>query len=128
MQRQVILDALADLASHPTAEEVYLHVNQTHPTISKATVYRNLAAAADEGQIASIGVIDGAMRYDHLRHEHHHFMCNACGEVSDVPSFDLHKQAKSLKDIHVEKVELTLRGLCGACANKLQEKGDTHGK
>ena len=38
IQKQLVLDAVAQLADHPTADEVYAHIAQKHPTVSKATV------------------------------------------------------------------------------------------
>ena len=115
MQRQIIFDAVNSLANHPTAEDVYLHVVKTHPTISKATVYRNLAAAAENGEISSIGIYDGAMRFDHRKDDHFHFVCDNCKKLIDVPSFDLKAHLTTLRDLKINKAELTLRGLCKDC-------------
>jgi len=114
LQRQIILDAISTLANHPTAEEVYLHISKTHPSISKATVYRNLSTAADSGEISQIGVLNGAMHFDHNVHKHFHFMCDTCGKIVDVPIFDL-PNTSPFTELNIKKVELTLRGLCGDC-------------
>ena len=115
VQRQIILDAINDLASHPTAEDVYLYVVKKHPAISKATVYRNLAATVENGEISAVGVFDGAMRFDHRKDEHFHFVCNGCKKLIDVPGFDLKANLTLLSDLTITKVELTLRGLCKDC-------------
>ena len=115
VQRQIILDAISALANHPTAEEVYAHVVKTHPTISKATVYRNLATAAESGEVLALGVIDGAMRFDHNNHEHSHFVCDECKTLVDAPNFDLKSTLETLTDLKIRKVEITLRGLCQKC-------------
>ena len=94
---------------------MYLYVVKTHPTISKATVYRNLAAAAEEGEISSVGIYDGAMRFDHKTDEHFHFVCDCCKKLIDVPGFDLKANLTTLRDLKINKVELTLRGLCEDC-------------
>jgi len=115
VQRQIILDAINNLANHPTAEDVYLHVVKTHPTISKATVYRNLAVSVENGEISAVGIFDGAMRFDHRKDEHFHFVCDGCKKLIDVPSFDLKANLTPLSDLSITKVELTLRGLCKDC-------------
>ena len=38
IQKQLVLEAVAQLHNHPTAEQVYAQVVKAHPTISKATV------------------------------------------------------------------------------------------
>ena len=115
IQHRIILDAINNLANHPAAEDVYLYVAKTHPTISKATVYRNLAAAAENDEISSVGIYDGAMRFDHRKDEHFHFVCDGCKKLIDVPSFDLKENLTTLRDLKINKVELTLRGLCEDC-------------
>jgi len=128
VQRQIILDAINKLANHPTAEDVYLYVVKTHPTISKATVYRNLATAAESGEISSVGVYDGAMRFDHKKDDHFHFVCDACKKLIDVPRFDLEANLSAFHDLKINKVELTLRGLCEDCQrNQSEQEGNYHG-
>jgi len=118
VQRQIILDAINNLASHPTAEEVYLYVVRTHPSISKATVYRNLAIAAENGEISDVGVFYGAMRFDHRKDDHFHFVCDECKKLFDVPSFDLKAYLAPLNEVRINKIELTLRGLCKDCVSR----------
>jgi len=115
MQQQVVLGAINALGNHPTAEEVYAHVIKMHPTISKATVYRNLAAAAEAGEISSVGVFNGAMHFDHNTHDHFHFVCDKCNKLIDVPSFDVRAKLAPICDLNIKKVELTLRGTCSSC-------------
>ena len=41
-QRQVIIDELRSVTSHPTADDVYDMVRRRLPNVSLGTVYRNL--------------------------------------------------------------------------------------
>jgi len=115
VQRQIILEAVSELAIHPTAEDVYLLIAKKHPAISKATVYRNLDVATKSGEIISIGVFDGATRFDHNNTKHYHFVCESCKEIIDVPYFDLNEKLLPFPDFSINKIELTLRGICKKC-------------
>ena len=84
IQRRLILAALEELDIHATAEQVYGHVCAAYPSISKATVYRNLRQMAESGEIADIGILDGSTHYDHRLHRHYHFVCESCGRIFDV--------------------------------------------
>ena len=42
IQRQIVLQAVNQMHNHPTADAIYAVIAAQHPTISKATVYRNL--------------------------------------------------------------------------------------
>ncbi|MGE5577510.1 MAG: Fur family transcriptional regulator, partial [Syntrophothermus sp.] len=50
-QRQIILEELKNVTTHPTADEVYEMVRRRLPRISLGTVYRNLELLAEEGII-----------------------------------------------------------------------------
>ena len=58
MQKSIILEQLKKL-QHPTADEVYGAVVKVHPSISKATVYRNLSAMSEKGAISRVKIPDG---------------------------------------------------------------------
>ena len=70
IQKQLVLDAVFRLANHPTAEEVYAEVARSHPTVSKATVYRNLGSLSEDGLLRHIKMPGGADRFDHMLLEH----------------------------------------------------------
>jgi Fur family ferric uptake transcriptional regulator len=53
-QRQVILEELKKVTSHPTANEVYDMVRKRLPRIGLGTVYRNLDLLADKGIIRKL--------------------------------------------------------------------------
>jgi len=84
-QRQVILEELRKVTSHPTADKVYQMVRKQLPRISMATVYRNLEMMAETGQIQRIPVPDGPMSFDGDISDHHHIRCRECGRIFDVP-------------------------------------------
>ena len=46
------------MRNHPTSAEVYERVREKHPSISRATVYRNLAVLAEGGDIVRVKVLD----------------------------------------------------------------------
>ena len=51
VQQKIIAGQLAKLhGSHPTADEVYQSMKDEYPSISRATVYRNLNKMSDNGQ------------------------------------------------------------------------------
>ena len=84
IQKQLVLEAVARLHNHPTAEQVYAKVVKEHPTISKATVYRNLASLSEDGRLRHLPMPAGADRFDHRLDEHAHIECMACGRLDDV--------------------------------------------
>ena len=116
MQRQIVLDALNNLASHPTAEEVYLYVAQAHPSISKATVYRNLNQMAESGDLLNIGSFYGSSHYDHNCHDHYHFICDECRRVFDIDnSFPDVTKLTKMEGFEIKGHNLSFYGICDEC-------------
>ena len=64
IQRQIVLQAVNQLHNHPTADAIYAVIAAQHPTISKATVYRNLNQLAAQGEILRVPVPTGADHFD----------------------------------------------------------------
>ncbi len=121
IQKQLVLQAVAELANHPTADEVYSLVVKDHPTVSKATVYRNLASLSDDGRLRHIKMPSGADRFDHQTFGHNHIECILCGRLEDAPLEDqtaLNAQAAAATGYRCVEHEIVFRGICPACAGK----------
>jgi Fe2+ or Zn2+ uptake regulation protein len=83
-QRQVILEELAKVKTHPTANEVYDMVRKRLPRIGLGTVYRNLELMADNGMILKLEVGGSQKRFDATTNLHYHIRCTCCGKVDDM--------------------------------------------
>lgn len=114
--RELIKDFLTGNTSHPTADEVYLHLRELHPDISLATVYRNLRQLSESGEVRCIDVGDGKDRFDYNINEHAHFLCTVCGKVCDV-FYSTDKVRAALSGIpgNIETAEFYFHGTCNAC-------------
>lgn len=108
--------------NHPSAGMVYEKVRESYPGISKATVYRLLSEAADEGKILRLKLSDSSDRYDITLKKHYHIICKRCGAVADVEvDFDdelFAKQAIGCEGFAVEDCRLEFFGICRACAEE----------
>ncbi|MBQ4652385.1 MAG: transcriptional repressor, partial [Oscillospiraceae bacterium] len=58
-KRAAILDALASVTEHPTAEMLYNALKNDYPELSLGTVYRNLTVLADEGLVVRVAHVGG---------------------------------------------------------------------
>ncbi len=118
-KRSAILSCLQSTHCHPSAEMVYGMLQKTHPDISLATVYRNLALFKSQGLIQSVASVNGAERFDAITTPHVHFLCTDCGAVLDLPEValppDLKQAAEDSCGCQVEGCQLTFTGLCENC-------------
>jgi len=124
-QRKVILEALQETDSHPTADEIYETVRRVMPRISLGTVYRNLDLMASEGLILKLHVEDSQMRFDGNTDPHLHIACIHCGKVSDIfETPDLNEFITSLPtDYAILNYTLLLHGVCPSCQKNSPRDG-----
>lgn len=118
IQRTLVLDAVNRLKSHATADEIYEAVVQTHPRISRATVYRNLNQLADDAEIQKLAMPDGPDRFDHILQRHYHAKCSRCGRVFDVEMDYMEDIIRLVKDAHgfaIDGHNLVFTGVCTSC-------------
>ncbi len=116
-QRDLVLKVMKSSCNHPTASNVYDMVRETEPTVSLATVYRNLALLRDEGHIISFKTDDGVEHFDGRTENHQHFRCSACGTIYDafitVPAIE--KEMEADLGCTVEGYALLFYGKCKNC-------------
>ncbi len=120
-QRTVTLDAVRTLANHPTADDVYNLVHQTYPQISRTTVYRNLNKLCDSHDLSRVKIFGSADRFDHNLHAHYHFICDKCGDVSDldIPYIEsINQMFAGIGGRKVNDHQILFDGLCKGCLEK----------
>ena len=118
VQRQIILEVVKNMDPHPTVEEVYLQIHKSHPTISKATIYRNLRLLAKHGAIRQVLLPDEADRFDKLTSQHYHFRCKICGTISDVDVeylAGIDEVVRQKYGLRVDAHEVVFKGICKKC-------------
>ena len=118
IQLALVREALTVVEKHATADDVYAYLAQRHPSISKSTVYRNLAKLAEDGEIARVGGLESAERYDQNTAPHYHFQCDECGAVFDMDMPFRHDMANNIRDMRgflIKSHTITFRGVCPEC-------------
>ena len=82
-QRLCILKVL-DRHEHPNIDTLYEGIKEDYPSISLATVYKNLNRLLDEGVVVEVNTPNQKSRYDIYEKPHMHVVCEKCGNVSDA--------------------------------------------
>jgi len=122
IQKQAVLDTIKSMRTHPSVDELHCEIRKTYPSISKATVYRNVNQLAQKGTILQIAVAGDVMRYDGCTDFHYHLACDDCGRVLDVHT-DF--QADAIEDLtafvegqdghKIKETMVLFRGICADC-------------
>jgi Fe2+ or Zn2+ uptake regulation protein len=117
-QRAVILEIVRSTMDHPTVEWVHEQARRQIPSISVATVYRNLKELASEGAIREMHTAGQSIRYDANTGDHYHIRCVGCGRVRDLPiSVDRRVEEEAGRAINYRIVghQVEVLGVCPSC-------------
>lgn len=90
-----------------------------------ATVFRNLVTLVDAGFLRRTDVGDHVWRFEVLadepevgrEHEHAHFLCTECGEVTCMPQLGLQlpRGSRVPRSVRTREVRIQVHGLCDDC-------------
>lgn len=123
-QRGHVYEALCGRRDHPTAEQVFISVKETHPDISIATVYNCLEKLVRADLVRQVRLDGGATRYCANMHQHAHFFCERCGSVHDV-AWEEHTLMGALpipQGFSAERMEAIIHGSCPECQQRDRRK------
>ncbi|MCW1360566.1 peroxide-responsive transcriptional repressor PerR [Campylobacter jejuni] len=82
-QRLCILNILKR-HEHPSIDELYADIKKDYPTISLATVYKNLNTLQENGLVVEINAGNRKTCYDIYEEKHIHVVCSNCGNIEDL--------------------------------------------
>lgn len=126
-QRQVLYEVMQGMDGHPSPEEVYERVRKRIPSISLATVYKNLHLFIECGIFRELSLHHGSLRVEMNDRPHHHMVCTVCKAITDVAEEDLgavlkqpHSQPELPGGFLAERFTVDVVGRCAACQAKNQ--------
>jgi Fur family peroxide stress response transcriptional regulator len=114
----VIYEGLWRAGSHPSVSDIHKYVSRIDPSISLATVYKNLQLFVEIGLVKEMGSREGSTRYDPDVNFHINLVCIRCGRVEDFDCISLEEMAPDLDKQTGFKVlshNFEVRGLCSSC-------------
>ena len=118
-QRMAIVRILAKSDGHPSVEDIHDQIKEDFPTMSLATVYRNIVLIKTLGQVLELGFPDGSNRYDGNKpYPHPHVVCIKCKKIVD-PDLDslvhMTKEVAKETDFTILNHRLDFFGICSDC-------------
>jgi len=121
-QRLAIVNVLAKSEGHPSVEDIHARLKKEFPTMSLATVYRNIVLLKSLGEVLELGFPDGSNRYDGNRpFPHPHLICIKCKKILD-PDLDslekMKKEVESETNFRILSHRLDFFGICSACLSE----------
>ena len=100
---------------------MYDLVKEHIPSISLATVYKNLKTFEEHGLIREVSPHHGSARFETNAVPHHHLVCLRCKAIMDVPETDVgpvRLKKRAPEGIRIERCNVEIFGVCGKCAKQ----------
>jgi len=120
-QRMTILAAIDEMG-HAGIEEIYETVRRAHPTLSLATVYKNIVTMVEENVLVEVPIAGKKSKYELKKEEHLHLVCVECGSVVDRPMDGILAEDTSeiarQSDFDLKGRQLNLYGVCHECRSR----------
>ena len=117
-QRFVIYNVLLESKDHPSPEAVVERVRRQVPSISHATVYKNIHTFVEIGLIREVNLLHQTSRLDANLDRHHHLVCEQCRKVVDFYDANLDRAEATEPSPHgfaIRRYQVEAHGLCAEC-------------
>lgn len=120
-QRATITNALRESSRFQTAQRLHLDLVRSGSDVGLSTIYRNLQALAEAGEVDVLRTDSGETMYRLCEGDmhHHHLVCRKCGYSVEVTAHEVESWADEVARIHnFEKTTHTAEifGLCEKCS------------
>ena len=113
-QRVTILTAI-ERQGHANIDEIYQEAKTTNPTMSLATVYKNVTSLIETNLLKEVAINNQKSKYELTKEPHSHLICKQCGSVEDINSNNLFTLNRDNLDFDIEDIELNIYGVCSKC-------------
>ncbi|MBW3070066.1 transcriptional repressor [Actinomyces sp. 432] len=120
-QRAAVADILSRTNEFRSAQQIHAALQAEGTKVGLATVYRNLTALAEAGQVDQIRGTDGEALYRECERpgHHHHIVCRSCGRTVEVAGDELEEWIRRVSaEQGFTDMQHTVEffGLCPACS------------
>jgi len=117
-QRMNIIE-IVDKNGHIDIDGIYEQIKQKLPTISLATVYKNILSMTQSGVLVEVPIVGKKSKYELKEADHIHLVCTDCGAVEDKDCIDISSQAltslTSKESFVLDTKQINLYGICKNC-------------
>jgi Fur family transcriptional regulator, peroxide stress response regulator len=122
-QRLAVIKILIENKAHPNIESIFEQLQRDFPTMSLATVYRNVMLLKSLGEVLEIGFPDGSNRYDGRKpYSHPHVICVRCKCIIDPDLSTLQDLTEEVSRITGFKILTQRLDFFGVCSDCLQDE------
>ncbi len=115
-QRVAIVEELYK-NGHMNIDDLYKNLLEKFPSISLATIYKNVNAMVEKIFLNEVKVPDAKTVYELVKEEHSHLVCSSCGKIEDIiiDTSVLNNSLASVSNFKIDNTEVVFQGTCEKC-------------
>lgn len=115
-QRMAILNEISSLG-HATVDDIYEKIQLLYPSISLATIYKNIISLQEVDIIHELKLPNQKQRYELVKKPHVHLVCSACGMIEDIdmPSYEMSEECARKSGYKISETTIAFIGVCPTC-------------
>ena len=116
-QRVAIVKELNE-KGHMNIDELYKSMLEKFPSISLATIYKNMNAMIERFFISEVKIPHEKSVYELAKAEHSHLVCEECKKIEDViiDTSSVLNEVNSTTSFQVKNTSVVFSGTCQECS------------
>ena len=109
--------SIMHMRGHINIEELYERVKKSYPSISLATLYKNIRLMLENKLLTEVSVNNTKTLYEITKEDHAHMHCEKCNEVMDIDFCfeDMYKNLGNEDGFLLKNTQVTISGICKNC-------------
>lgn len=115
-QRLTLLEEIYKYG-HIDIDRLFENIKKSFPTISLATLYKNINAMVEKGLLKEVKIVGMKNKYEITKKEHAHAICSECGKVEDVyvDADTMKSNLETETQYYISKTDMNFFGVCPDC-------------
>lgn len=115
--QRVEIVSLLSLNQHINVDELYALLHNSFPSISLATVYKNINVMLERSLLSEVQIPNKKNVYEMMAEEHSHLMCLQCHEILDlkIDTSNLIEEVESKSGYSINNSNIVFCGVCSSC-------------
>ena len=116
-QRVAIVEELYH-KGHINIDELYMNMLKKFPSISLATIYKNVNSMVEKFFISEVKIPNEKSVYELVKTEHSHLVCEKCKKIEDiiVDTSSVLNELKSMSNFKINNTNVVFTGVCSTCS------------
>ena len=105
---------------HINIEDLYSLMRRDFPSVSLATIYKNIHQMMESGLIQEVKLPSQKSVFELVKEPHLHMVCDRCHKIEDIVigTDKIIEEAEKISGYKILESFITLRGICPQCREK----------